>query len=261
LLVVTLAVTLGPALAQEGGSSLYDPVQFLAPEVVSVRPHDTTAWTQGLLLHNGFLYESAGLEGESTLRKVDPATGEVVQSIDIPAEYYAEGLALVDNTLIQLTYTTQVAFVYNLDTFEQIGTFAYEGEGWGLCADDKFIYMSNGSPFLQLRDRETFDLIFSGLVTAQGGVVNQLNELECVGDYIYANVYLSDFIVKIDKRNGVVVAIVDAANLLTPEEHGQLQANGGVLNGIAYLPDTDTFLITGKHWPTMFEVRFVDTGM
>jgi glutamine cyclotransferase len=255
LLVILLAVTLGSAQAQSG-NPIYDPVQLLVPEVISVRPHDTSAYTEGLLLHDGSLYESTGRHGASTLREIDPQTGAILRSIDIPEEYYGEGLALVDNKLIQLTYKTEVALVYDLDTFEQIGTFSYTGEGWGLCYDGRFVYMSDGSPFIDVRDPDTFELIFSGLVTVQGKVVENVNELECVGDYIYANVWHTDYIIKIDKTNGVVVAVIDASGLIPAEELEQYGSEA-VLNGIAYLPETDTFLITGKYWPSMFEVTFV----
>lgn len=257
VLMILLAVVLGSAQAQND-NPLYDPVQVLVPEVISVRQHDPRAYTQGLLLHNGSLYESTGRHGESTLREVDPQTGAVLRSIDIPEDYFAEGLALYDNKLIQLTYTTEVAFVYDLESFEQIGTFSYTGQGWGLCYDGRYLYMSDGSPFLDVRDPETFELIFSGLVTVQGKVVEKINELECVGDFIYANIYQTDYIVKIDKTNGVVVAVIDASGLVPDEERAQLLDRGNeVLNGIAYLPDSDTFLITGKHWPKIYEVIFV----
>lgn len=247
---------LAPALAQ-GDNPLSAPVKLLVPEVISVRPHDTSAYTQGLLLYDGYLYESTGRHGASTLRKVDPQTGEVLQMISVPEEYFAEGLALVGDRLIQLTWQSEVAFIYDRETFEQVGTFTYEGEGWGLCTDGRYLYMSDGTPFLDIRDPQTFELIFSGLVTVQGSLVERLNELECVGDYIYANIWQTDYIVQIDKYNGVVVAIIDASNLLTAEERAQFD-DQEVLNGIAYLPETDTFLLTGKHWPKMYEVRFVE---
>jgi len=253
--LILLAVALGAVQAQEDNPLLNQP-QILVPEVISVRPHDPTAYTQGLLLYDGSLYESTGRQGESTLREVDPLTGEVLRSIDVPEEYFAEGLALVGDKLIQLTWKSEVAFVYDLATFEQVGTYPYEGEGWGLCYDGKFLYMSDGSPFLDVRDAETFELIFSGLVTVQGQVVNNINELECVGDTIYANVWQTDYILQIDKTNGVVTGIIDASNLVPPDEKAQLE-DQEVLNGIVYLPDTDTFLITGKHWPNIYEVRFV----
>jgi glutamine cyclotransferase len=259
LFTILLAGALGPALAQSQ-NPINNPVQVLVPEVVSVRPHDTGAYTQGLLWYNGYLYESTGENGQSTLRKVDPQTGEVLQSISLPEEYFAEGLERVGDKLIQLTWKSQVAFVYNLDTFEQTGTYQYQGEGWGLCNDGRFLYMSDGSPFIQLRDKDTFDLLFSGLVTYQGGYVNEINELECVGDYVYANVWQTDYIIQIDRMNGVVVAVIDCGSLLTDEERAKLNDPDAVLNGIAYDPETDTFLITGKYWPKMFEVKFVPRG-
>ncbi len=256
LTAVALAAALGSATAQ-GNNPLTNEVKLLVPEVLAVRPHDPAAYTQGLLLHNGYLYESTGRRGESTLRKVDPETGEVLQMIEVPEQYFAEGLALVGDKLIQLTWQSNVAFVYDVETFEQTGTYEYEGEGWGLCTDGQYLYMSDGSPFLDVRDPETFELIFSGLVTVQGSLVERINELECVGDYIYANVWQTDYIIQIDKRNGVVVAVVDASGLLTAEERARF-SDQEVLNGIVYLPETDTFLLTGKHWPKMYEVRFIE---
>jgi glutamine cyclotransferase len=257
LFAILLAGAFEPTLAQSA-NPINNPVQVMVPEVISVYPHDTGAYTEGLLWYNGYLYESTGQYGLSTLRKVDPKTGEIVQSISLPQEYYGEGLARVGDKLIQLTWKTQIAFIYNLDTFEQIGTYQYQGEGWGLCNDGRYLYMSDGTPFLQLRDQDTFDLFFSGLVTLQGGYVNELNELECVGDYVYANVWHTEYIAKIDKMNGVVVAVIDCSSLLTADERTQLTSSEAVLNGIAYDPETDTFLITGKYWPKMFEVRFVE---
>lgn len=254
LLVVLLGVQ--PA-ASQGNDPLMEPVKVLVPEVISVREHDLKAYTQGFLLHDGLLYESTGLRGESSLRQVDPETGDVLKSVTVPEEYFAEGLELVGDKLIQLTWQENVAFVYDLNTFEQIGTFDYTGEGWGLCADDQWLYMSDGSPFLSLRDPETFELVHQGMVTYQGQPVYNLNELECVGEYVYANIWKTNFIVQIDKMNGVVVAVIDASELLTAEETAAL-GDQDVLNGIAYQPDTDTFLITGKRWPKMFEVRFVE---
>jgi len=265
LLLVLIAVVLlsgahTPAAAQ-GRDPLTAQVPLLVPEVLNTIPHDTSAYTQGLLFYQGRLFESTGLRGESSLREVDPATGEVLRSISIPAPYWAEGLAQVGDHLIQLTWQENIAFVYDLETFEQVGTFTYDTEGWGLCYDPDTdrLYMSDGSPFLFLRDPETFDLIFSGMVTYQGQYVRRLNELECVGDSIYANVWTADYIVQIDKWNGAVIGLIDATGLLTDEERATLraQSSDNVLNGIAYNPETDTFLLTGKRWPNMFEVRFV----
>jgi len=242
-------------------------VEILVPKVLDVRPHDTGAWIEGFVFSEGKLYESTGGEGKSTLRELDPATGEVVRQIDLPATSYGEGLARVDDRLIQLTWKEQTAFVYDLATFEQVGTFSYEGEGWGLCADDQYIYMTNGTPFILVRDRETFDLLFSLAVTLRGQVISQyndgnsrglgeLNELECVGDYLYSNIWQTQVILKIDKHNGVIAAVIDGSSLGDDKQEGE-NYEVAYLNGIAYLPDSDTFLVTGKYWPRMYEVQFV----
>lgn len=261
LLAALIAVALAPGLAAaQGDNPMAQPVQVLVPEVISVRDHDPDAYTQGLLLHDGLFYESTGRRGASSLRAVDPATGEVERQIDVPDTYFAEGLALVDDRLIQLTWQENTAFVYDVETFEQVGTFEYEGEGWGLCYDGERLYMTDGRPFIQLRDPNTFELFFSGAVTLQGQPVGNLNELECVGDYLYANVWKTDYIVQIDKTNGVVVGVIDTSSLLTEQERAALlqSDSDAVLNGIAYDAENDVFLITGKLWPKLYEVRFVE---
>jgi len=265
--LLLLAGALAPAGAQSE-DPLAQPVERLAPEVVAVYPHDPGAWTQGLIYYDGALYESTGAHGgPSSLREVDPETGEVLRSIELPEEYFAEGLERVGDQLIQLTWQSNVAFVYDLATFEQVGTFDYAGEGWGLCSDGERLYMSDGTSFLTLRDPASFEPIFSGTVTLQGTPVNQLavqgtpfgrlNELECAGDYVYANVWYFDYILKIDKTNGVVVGLIDASSLFATENDTPRDSNQ-VLNGIVYLPDSDTFLLTGKLWPHSYEVRFVE---
>ncbi|MEI2609990.1 MAG: glutaminyl-peptide cyclotransferase [Candidatus Promineifilaceae bacterium] len=227
----------------------------MEPELLTTRPHDPTAFTQGLILYNGSLYESTGLYGQSSLREVDPATGTVIRQIPLTELYFAEGLERVEDRLIQITWQEQIAFVYDIATFTQIKTFTYEGEGWGLCYDGTALYMSNGSDQLTVRDPDTFVVRQTIPVTLDGQPVVRLNELECVGSTIFANIWQTDTIVQIDKVTGQVVASIQADGLLTPEE----AAAADVLNGIVYLPATDTFLITGKLWPAMFEVRFVLT--
>lgn len=234
------------------------------PEMLSVQvledfPHDPDAFTQGFLLtEDGRLFESTGLNGRSSLREVNPETGEVLRQVDLPTEIFAEGLALVDDRLIQITWMNQVAFVYDLDTFEQIGSFEYEGEGWGICYDELTdqLYMSDGSNSLFTRDPETFELTGQVEVLYQGQPVNRINELECVGDVVYANIWQTNAIIEIDKSSGTILRVVNAANLLTPEEYAALDSNG-VLNGIAYNEQSGNFLITGKLFPRMFEVQFV----
>lgn len=256
--LIALAVAaLAPGLvAAQSENPMTQPVQTLTVEVISEREHDPAAWTQGLLLHDGVFYESTGRYGESTVRAVDPATGEVQQQVEVPEEYFGEGLALVDDRLIQLTWKENTALVFDRETFEQVDTFEYEGEGWGLCYDGEWLYMTDGTPFIDLRDPETFEVVFSGAVTLQGQPVPNLNELECVGEYLYANVWQTDYILQIDKSNGVVVGVIDASSLLTQEERAGMES-GAVLNGIAYDPESEAFLITGKLWPKMFEVQFV----
>lgn len=231
-------------------------VEFLVPQVLSVRPHDTASYTQGLLWHDGSLYESTGQMGTSYVREVNPETGETIRQVDAPDDVFGEGLVLVDDRLIEITWTTGIAYVYDLETFASIGTYNYEGEGWGMCYDGERIVMSDGSPNLFFRDPETFELIGQVPVTLDGQPVSNLNELECVADQVYANVWLTDSIVRIDAETGDITAFIDATGLLTEEERSAA-GNNGVLNGIAYVPEEDVFFITGKLWPHLFEVQFV----
>lgn len=233
-------------------------VEILVPEVLSVRPHNTDEWTEGLLWYGDRLFQSTGTEvGPSRVQELDPETGEVLREYPLPEPLYGEGLALVGDQLIQLTWQDQVAIYYDLETFEPQFTAAYSGEGWGLCYDGESLYMSNGSNILYRRDPLPFQVTAAYEVTLMGIPIVKLNELECVEDDVYANVWLTDRIVRIDKASGEVNAVIDASNLLTPEERSELTNSGAVLNGIAYNAETDTFLLTGKLWPSMFEVRFV----
>lgn len=224
------------------------------PEVLETYPHDATAFTQGLLLEDGHFYESTGIYGQSTLREVIPETGEVLREVALPEEYFAEGLTLVDDYLIQITWQEGTAFVYDLETFEQTDTFTYEGEGWGICYDGAQIVMSDGSANLTMRDPETFEAQDTVEVTLDGQPVTMLNELECVDGFVYANIWRSDTIVKIDE-SGKVVEEIDASGLLTDAERAQM-VQDAVLNGIAYDAEAGTFFLTGKLWPKMLEVRF-----
>jgi glutaminyl-peptide cyclotransferase len=234
-------------------ASTPNPPERLTVQVVSVRPHDPEAFTQGLLLHDGSLYESAGNYGKSSLREVDPKTGAVKRKVAVPPEYFAEGLALVDDRLIQLTWKEERALVYNRADFKQVGDFRYDGEGWGLCWDGARIVMSDGSERLTFRDPKTFATLSTLTITRDGKPVPELNELECVDGLVYANVWQTDEILRIDPKDGRVTAVIDASGLLTPEE----RRTADVLNGIAWDPVAKTFLITGKLWPKLFEVRFV----
>jgi glutaminyl-peptide cyclotransferase len=184
---------------------------------------------------------------------VDLISGDVSQSIPLDGQFFGEGLALVDNRLIQITWQENTAFVYDRDSFERIGQFSYSGEGWGICYDGQRLVMSDGSSDLTFRDPTTFEVQGTIPVRLEGQPVERLNELECVGNDVYANVWQTDTIVRVDPGTGQVRATVDAAGLLNPSE----RAGADVLNGIAYEPETGNFLITGKLWPRIFEVRFV----
>jgi len=247
---LTCAVVCG-ALGCGGGGP--DADRSVQPERLRVRvvrstAHDPEAFTQGLLWRDGQLFESTGRYGLSTLRQVDPTTGRVVRQVPLDSRYFGEGLALVGRRLIQLTWQRGVALVWDLGTFQQIESFTYAGEGWGLCHDGRRLVMSDGSDQLTFRDPESFAETGRIAVTSAGRPVQMLNELECVDGMVYANVWQTEEIVRIDPDSGIVTGVIDASGLLD----GPLPE---VLNGIAYLPDTERFLITGKLWPRMFEVE------
>jgi glutaminyl-peptide cyclotransferase len=232
-------------------------LERLRVRVLATHPHDAECYTQGLLWDRGELYESCGLYGESSLRRTDPQTGAVRQRVAVPAPYFAEGLALVGERLVQLTWREGVAFVYDRKSLGKTGELRYPGEGWGLCYDGKRLVMSDGSDRLTVRDPLTFAVTGELKVNRDGVPVDRLNELECVGDSIYANVYETDEIVRIDAATGRVTGSIDAAGLLNPDERQKAE----VLNGIAWNPETKRFWITGKRWPKMFEVELIPTAM
>jgi len=223
---------------------------------VNVRPHDRAAFTQGLLLYRGSLFESTGRYGQSSLREVDPETGSIRRQVPLDASYFGEGLARVDDRLIQLTWRENTALVYELATFRQITTFTYDGEGWGLCYDGTRLIMSDGSGRLTFRDPTSFDVQGGVDASINGRPLRRLNELECVDGRVFANIWGSNTIVRIDPSTGAVDLQLNVPGLLTPA-----QAQGtDVLNGIAYDLVHHTLLITGKLWPSLFEVRLNEPG-
>ena len=233
-----------------GSISNYDAPENLVPEVIARYPHATDAFTQGLLLHEGTFYESTGLYGQSDLRQVELETGNVLRIVPLDSSIFAEGLARVDDRLLQITWRENIAVEWDIETFSVLNTFNYEGEGWGLCYDGNDLYMSNGSSEITRRDSVTFEALETYTVTLDGRPVDRLNELECVDDHIYSNVWQTDFIMRFDKNTGVIDQRIDATNLRASDE-----ISGDVLNGIAY--DGENFYITGKLWPVMYYVRFV----
>lgn len=240
-------------MVQTYGARIAPPTLYV-PEVHAVYAHDTDSFTQGLVWHEGIFYESAGLYGESDVREVVPETGEVLRQRDVAPEFFAEGLALVDDRLIQITWKESTAFVYDRETFEPRGEYTYETEGWGLCYDGTRLVMSDGTSLLYFRDPETFEVIGTREVVLAGQPQTYLNELECVDGKVYANIWTTDYIVVIDPHNGRIEGVIYAGGLLTDSE----RVGADVLNGIAYNPETARFYITGKKWPKLFEVTFTE---
>jgi glutamine cyclotransferase len=223
-------------------------------QVVHTYPHDRNAFTQGLIYRDGFLYEGTGLNGRSTLRKVRLETGEVIEQRALANQYFGEGITVWGRTLLQLTWRSQMGFVYDLETFSVTRTFGYEGEGWGLTHDVSTLILSDGTPRLRFFDPSTFEQIGSYTVRDGSAPVTNLNELEYVRGEIYANVWQTDRVVRIALSTGQVVGWVDLSGLLTESDK---TAPIDVLNGIAYDAQTDRLFVTGKLWPKLFEIKLV----
>jgi glutamine cyclotransferase len=228
-------------------------IEELRVHVIRKYPHATDAFTQGLLWHEGVMYESTGQYGQSSLRKVRLEDGKVLAQRKLGPKLFGEGLDRVGERLIQLTWRSGLAFVSDLSTLEKQETLSYRGEGWGLCYDGTALVMSDGSSMLELRDPGSMALLGEMSVLKDGRPIRQLNELECVGSEIYANIWQRDEILRIDRKSGRVTATIDASGLLSRAE----ARRADVLNGIAYKPESKTFLLTGKLWPHVFEVEFV----
>lgn len=223
--------------------------------VVHVYPHDTGAYTEGLFYKDGYLYESTGEAGSSTVRKVELASGETVQRHNLPARYFGEGIVDWKDRLVQLTWKSGTGFVYDLASFALQRNFSYPGEGWALTRDDTHLYMSDGTPVLRVLDPETLAVVRRIRVTADGVPVTNLNELEWVDGEIYANVWLTDRIARIDPASGHVVGWIDLGGLF---DISQLPDPGDdVLNGIAWDAQHKRLFVTGKCWPKLFEIRLV----
>ncbi len=225
--------------------------------VVNRYPHDPSAYTQGLIYRDGVLYEGAGLYKQSSLRKVDLQSGKVLQRLDLQPVYFGEGITEMGGKLYQLTWKEKTGFIYDLETFEQLGDFSYQTEGWGLTQDGKQLIMSDGSDRLQFRNPQDLSLVGSLVVTALGQPVARLNELEYVGDQgageVWANVYQTSCIARIDLQSGKVAGWIDIGGLLAPEEMRFAE----VPNGIAYDVQSGRIFVTGKLWPRLFEIEVV----
>ena len=221
-------------------------------QIVNIYPHDSNAFTQGLILADGKLLESTGEEGRSSLRDVDLQTGRVLRKVDVPEPYFAEGIALLNGKIYQLTWQHHVGFIYDAQTFNKVGQFNYTGEGWGLATDGQSLILSDGTNRIRFLDPNDFRVTKTITVLDGRTPIDQLNELEYVQGSIYANVWHDNRIAIIDPQNGHVTGWIDLAGLM-PE--GELQDPEAVLNGIAYDQTNNKLYVTGKLWPRLFEIR------
>ncbi|NIJ87648.1 glutaminyl-peptide cyclotransferase [Xanthomonas campestris] len=225
--------------------------------VVNRYPHDTAAYTEGLFYLDGHLYESTGELGHSSVRKVELKSGRVLQQVDTPAPYYGEGIVAWHDRVIQLTWRNQQGFVYDLATLAPRSQFSYQGEGWALTSDARQLYMSDGTASIRRLDPQTLKQIGSIRVTARGRPLDNLNELEWVKGELWANVWLTTRIARIDPANGKVIGWIDL-KALVPDADTLTDPSNDVLNGIAYDAEHDRVFVTGKRWPTIYEIKLAE---
>jgi glutaminyl-peptide cyclotransferase len=216
-------------------------------------PHDIEAFTQGLVIHNGKLYESTGQKGESWVGIIDVKTGKPEKKADLPAEYFGEGITILNNKIYQLTWTSKIGFVYDLSSFKRINTFTYDTPGWGITHDTKNLIMSDGSNALTYLDTTSLKPVKKIEVTDENGPVKDLNELEYIEGFIFANIWQTNNIVKIDPQTGKVVGRLDLSQLAQDAQMRSPRVD--VLNGIAYHPTTKLVLVTGKYWPMTYVIQ------
>jgi glutamine cyclotransferase len=243
---------IGPSCHSGGGTKTGEKTPQYGYEVVHVYPHDTEAFTQGLIFLDGKLLESTGEEGRSTLRTVDLDSGQVIKKVDVAPQYFAEGMTVLNGKIYQLTWQHQVGFIYDYQTFTRVGEFNYSGEGWGLTTDGSSLILSDGSNRIRFIDPGSFKVTKTIAVTDNGQPINRLNELEFVQGEIYANIWHDQHIVTINPNSGAVTSWIDFSGLLKPGEAPDPEA---VLNGIAEEPATGRLFVTGKLWPKLFEVK------
>jgi len=223
-------------------------------------PHDSLAYTQGLLARDGVLLESTGLEGHSDLRTVDRATGRLLQRAMLPDSEFGEGIASIGNRVYQLTWQSGRGRVYDARTLAVVDSFAYDGEGWGLATDDSLLYLTDGTSGVRVIDPNGFRVVRRIRVTEAGKGVHMLNELEWVRGELWANVYETTLVARIDPTTGRVVGWVDLAKLLPEAQRDRLKDRGGVANGIAYDRATGGVLVTGKYWPYVFQLDSIPSA-
>jgi glutaminyl-peptide cyclotransferase len=238
----------------DGPRKTNEPVPVYTYEIRNTYPHDRAAFTQGLIFRDGFLWESTGQYGSSSLRQVELTTGKVLKSVPVAREFFAEGMTIFGGKVYQLTWQEKRAFVYDAKDFRRIGEFKYEGEGWGLTHDGESLVMSDGTSTLRFLDPETFVVRRTVRVVDASRPVDQLNELEYVRGELFANVWQTDRVARIDPRTGRVTGWIDLSGLLRPAD---ARGDEDVLNGIAYDEQADRLFVTGKLWPKLFEIRLI----
>jgi len=257
ILVLALAVSCCQCQAGANGdrpsnTATNAPVAKYGYQIVNIWPHDSNAFTQGLILMDGKLLESTGQEGRSSLRSVELETGKILKKVDVPEPYFAEGLAVLNGKLYQLTWQHQLGFIYDSQNFQRVGEFNYDGEGWGLTTDGRSLILSDGSNRIRFIDPSSFRVTKTITVLDGNTPVRQLNELEFVQGEIYANIWHDDRIATIDPQSGRVTSWIDLASLIPRDE---LRDPEAVLNGIAYDQANNKLYVTGKLWPRLFEIK------
>lgn len=223
-------------------------------EVVNEYPHYSNAFTQGLVYDNGFLYEGTGLKGQSSLRKLNFTTGQIVNKVDLDKQYFGEGIAILNSKIYQLTWQDKVGFIYDKDTFNKLGEFEYDTEGWGLTHDGTNLILSDGTPSIYYISPNDFEIVRRIDVYDSNGPISNINELECIYGNIFANVWLTDQIVIINSLNGTLLGRIDLTGLLKASDR---TTETDVLNGIAFDYETNRLFVTGKNWPKVFEIKLI----
>jgi len=224
-------------------------------KVVNTFSHDPESFTQGLFLEDGILYESTGLNGKSAVKKIDLKTGKVIKSRNMQDKFFGEGLTIVNDKIIQITWRSKTGFVYDKDSLEILRTFSYKAQGWGITSDDKYLILSDGSEILYFMDPKSFVVVGKLEIYDDKGKVSKLNELEYIDGEIYANIWGKDLIARINPKTGYVNSWIDLSGILSKEDR---KGKEDVLNGIAYNPENNTLLVTGKFWPKIFEIEIIE---
>ena len=253
ILIVAVALVVGSVMRVLLNDKPVDttPVNYTY-EVINVYPHDSNAFTQGLVIEDGVLYEGTGLTGESTLRRVDLETGDILQIHELPSNLFGEGITVFGDSVIQLTWQSHEGFVYDKDSFELLQEFSYPTEGWGITTDGNRLIMSDGTANLYFLDPETFEKVGQVEVHDNGTVTN-LNELEYINGKVYANIWLTDKIAIIDPNTGQVTGWIDLTGIYTQENSNP----DSVLNGIAYDAEGERLFVTGKFWSQLFQIKLI----